>query len=77
MFPATVPVPKSSHDPSTSRPALAFANGGKKPAAPVGMTERSGPRIKVKIPTLVPETPPGYKKRTQPARMGHTASVRR
>ena len=29
MFPAIVPMVKSSHDPSTARPALAFASKGK------------------------------------------------
>ncbi len=42
MFPTTVPVLRSSHDPSTARPALMFVSGRKRPAAPVGMTNWVG-----------------------------------
>lgn len=42
MFSASVPLLESSHDPSTLRPALAFASEGEKPAAPVGPAKSSG-----------------------------------
>jgi len=41
---------KEKADPSTTWPALAFASGGKKPAAPVGMTDRRRAGLPDRIP---------------------------